>query len=55
MWGSNKAGGADVALWLVEALEARIGALPGLSIGELRQAWAAAWGHRPRRECGGGS
>ena len=47
MWDLNKAGGAEVALLLVEALEARINALPGLSIGELRKAWAAAWGSPP--------
>ena len=43
MWNSSEAGGADVEAPLVEALEARIRALPGLSIAELRQAWAAAW------------
>ena len=32
---------------LAEALEARIRTLPGLSIAELRQAWAAAWGAPP--------
>ena len=47
MWNSSETGGADVAPPLVEALEARIGALPGLSIAELRQAWAAAWGAPP--------
>ena len=47
MWSSSETGGADVAPPLAEALEARIGALPGLSIAELRQAWAAAWGAPP--------
>jgi hypothetical protein len=32
---------------LAEALQARIEALPGLSIAELRQAWAEAWGAPP--------
>ena len=39
--------GADGAPPPVEALEARIEALPGLSIADLRQAWAAAWGAPP--------
>src|SRR5687767_4498407 len=43
----SKAGGADVAPPLAEPLEARIGALPGRSIAELRQAWAGAWGAPP--------
>ena len=47
MWNAGEGGGADVAAPLVEALEARIGALPGLSIAELRKAWAAAWGAPP--------
>ena len=44
---SSETGGADVAPPPAEALEARIGALPGLSIADLRQAWAAAWGAPP--------
>src|SRR5688572_18277423 len=40
-------GGADASPPPAEALEARIEALPGLSIGDLRQAWAAAWGAPP--------
>ena len=47
MRSSSETGGADVAAPLAEALEARIGALPGLSIADLRQAWAAAWGAPP--------
>ena len=47
MWNASEGGGADVAPPVVEALKARIGALPGLSIAELRQAWAAAWGAPP--------
>ena len=47
MWKSSETGGADVEAPLVEALEARIRTLPGLSIAELRQAWAAAWGVPP--------
>ena len=43
----SEAGGADVAPPPAEALEARIEALPGLSIADLRQAWAAAWGRPP--------
>ena len=43
----RETGGADVAPPPVEALEARIEALPGLSIADLRQAWAAAWGAPP--------
>jgi hypothetical protein len=46
MWSSSATGGADIAP-LARVLEARIGALPGLSIAELRQAWAAAWGAPP--------
>src|SRR3954471_25078977 len=45
MWSSHKAGEPDVAM--VEALEARIDALPGLSVAELRQAWTEAWGSPP--------
>jgi hypothetical protein len=47
MWNTGHGGGADLAPPLVEALEARIGALPGMSIAELRQAWATAWGAPP--------
>ena len=47
MWNSSETRGADVEAPLVEALEARIRALPGLSIAELRQAWVAAWGAPP--------
>jgi hypothetical protein len=47
MWNLSETGGADVAPPLVEALAARIGALPELSIAELRNAWAAAWGAPP--------
>jgi hypothetical protein len=47
MWNAGEGGGADVAPPVVEALKARIGALPGLSIAELRNAWAAAWGAPP--------
>ena len=43
----SEAGGADVAPPPAEALEARIEALPGLSIADLRQAWSAAWGTPP--------
>ena len=43
----SETGGADVAPPPAEALEARIGALPGLSIADLRQAWSAAWGRPP--------
>ena len=43
----SETGGADVAPPPAEALEARIGALPGLSIADLRQAWSAAWGAPP--------
>ena len=47
MWNASETGGVDVEASLVEALEARIGALPGLSIAELREAWGAAWGVPP--------
>ena len=47
MPGLSETGGADVAPPPAEALEARIEALPGLSIADLRQAWAAAWGRPP--------
>ena len=43
----SEIGGADVAPPPVEALEARVAALPGLSIADLRQAWSAAWGRPP--------
>ena len=43
----SETGGADVAPPTAEALEARIEALPDLSIADLRQAWAAAWGTPP--------
>jgi hypothetical protein len=43
----GETGGADVAPPLVQALEARVRALPGLPIAELRQAWTAAWGVPP--------
>ena len=42
---SGETGGAEAAA--AEPLEARIGALPGLSIADLRQAWAAVWGRPP--------
>ena len=42
---SGEIGGAEAAA--AEPLEARIGALPGLPIGDLRQAWSAAWGAQP--------
>jgi len=45
MPGLSKAGGAEGAA--AEPLEARIGALAGLPIGALRQAWSAAWGAPP--------
>ena len=54
MPGLSEAGGADVAPPPAEALEARIEALPGLPIADLRQAWAAVWAHRRRRQRGGG-
>ena len=44
---SSETGGAEVAPPPAEPLEARIGALPGLSIADLRQAWSAAWGAPP--------
>ena len=47
MWNASESGGANVAPALGEALEARIRALPGLSIAALRQAWGAAWGAPP--------
>ena len=47
MPGLSETGGADVAPPPAEALEARIAALPGLSIADLRQAWSAAWGTPP--------
>ena len=47
MWNSSETCGADVEAPLVQALEARIRALPGLSIAELRQTWVAAWGAPP--------
>jgi len=47
MWNLSETCGADVEAPLVEALDARIGALPGQSIAELRQAWVAAWGAPP--------
>ena len=40
-------GGAYDAPPAAEALEARVGALPVLSIADLRQAWSAAWGSPP--------
>jgi hypothetical protein len=43
----SETGGGDGAPPPVEPLEARIEALPGLSIADLRQAWAAAWGAPP--------
>jgi Protein of unknown function (DUF2924) len=43
----SETGGADVAPPPAEALQARIGALPSLSIADLRQAWAGAWGAPP--------
>jgi Protein of unknown function (DUF2924) len=42
---SGETGGAEAAA--AEPLEARIGALPGQPIGDLRQAWSAAWGAPP--------
>ena len=42
---SGETGGAEAAA--AEPLEARIGALPGLPIADLRQAWSAAWGAPP--------
>jgi hypothetical protein len=47
MWNSSEIGGADAEAPLAEAVEARISALPGLAIDELRQAWTAAWGTPP--------
>ena len=47
MPGSSETGGADVAPPPAEPVEARIGALAGLSIADLRQAWAAVWGTPP--------
>ena len=44
---SGETGGADAAPPSAEALEARVGALPVLSIADLRQAWSAAWGAPP--------
>jgi hypothetical protein len=41
----SEAGGAELAP--AEPLQARIGALPGLSIADLRHAWSAAWGRPP--------
>ena len=43
----SETGGAEIASPLARPLEARIGALPDLSIAELRQAWAEAWGAPP--------
>jgi Protein of unknown function (DUF2924) len=43
----SETGGADVAPPPAEALEARVEALPDLSIADLRQAWSAAWGRPP--------
>ena len=42
---SGETGGAETAA--AEPLQARIGVLPGLPIGALRQAWSAAWGAPP--------
>ena len=47
MPGLSEAGGADVAPPPAKALEARIRALPGLPIADLRRAWSAAWGSPP--------
>ena len=47
MWSANEHGKASVTSPLIQALEARIGALPGRSIAGLRQAWAAARGAPP--------
>jgi Protein of unknown function (DUF2924) len=47
MPGLSETGGADASPPPAEALEARIEALPGLSIADLRQAWAAAWDAPP--------
>ena len=44
---SSEIGGADAPSPPATALEDRIGALPGQSITELRQTWAAAWGTPP--------
>jgi predicted ATPase len=46
----RETGGADGAPPPDEALEARIEALPGLSIADLRHAWAAAWGAPPPKD-----
>jgi hypothetical protein len=43
----SETSGVAVAPSLAPALEARVRALPSLSIAELRQAWAAAWGKAP--------
>ena len=42
---SGETGGAEGVA--AKPLEARIGALPGLSIADLRQAWSATWGSPP--------
>ena len=55
MPGLSQTGGADVAPPGAETLQARIEALPGLSIADLRRAWAEAWADRRRRARGGGS